>query len=133
MGVHHATQERSTRFVSDVKDAMEKHTSRKIKILRYDNIGEYTSDSFLQLCLNEDKERRFTVRKTSQQNGMAKRMNHTLLEKLQCLLSNAGLVKSFLVEALTYSSYFINKLSSSAISIRLRWRFGLKKLLKIMI
>jgi len=54
---------------------MEKHTGRKIKALRSNNGGKYTSDPFLQLYNDEGIERHFTVRKTLQQNGVAKRMN----------------------------------------------------------
>jgi len=54
---------------------MEKHTGRKIKALRSNNGGKYTSDPFLQLYNDEGIERHFTVRKTLQQNGVAKKMN----------------------------------------------------------
>jgi len=57
----------------------------------------------------------FTVQETLQQNKVAESMNRTLLEKIQCLLSNARLAKSFWVEALTYASHLINMLPSSAI------------------
>jgi len=76
---------------------IELQTGRKIKILRSDNGGEYKSDPFLQLCRDEGIERHFTVRETLQQNGMAERFNHTLLEKIRCLLSNSRLNKSFWV------------------------------------
>jgi len=52
----------------------------KIKVLRSDHGGEYTSDPFLQQCRDEGIERHFTVRDISQQNGMAERMNRTLLQ-----------------------------------------------------
>ena len=64
------------------KKHMEKHTGRKIKVLRSDNDGENTSDQFLQLCHDKGIERHFTVRETPQQNGVAERMNQTVLEKL---------------------------------------------------
>ncbi|KAH9754792.1 Integrase catalytic domain-containing protein [Citrus sinensis] len=38
------------------KKLVETQTSRKIKVLRYDNGGEYTSDPFLQVCQNEEYE-----------------------------------------------------------------------------
>ncbi|KAH9699706.1 hypothetical protein KPL71_024470 [Citrus sinensis] len=44
---------------------------------------------------NEGIKRHFTVRHTPQQNGVAEHMNRTLLEKVRCMLSNAGLDKSF--------------------------------------
>ncbi|KAK4388608.1 Retrovirus-related Pol polyprotein from transposon TNT 1-94 [Sesamum angolense] len=43
-----------------------------------------------------------TVRKTPQQNGVAKRMNKSLTERARCLRLNAGLPKSFWAEALSY-------------------------------
>ena len=78
---------------------MEKSTGRKIKVLRSDNGGEYKSDPFLKLCRGEGIVGHFTVRKTPQQNGVAERMNKTLLEKILCMLSNTGLSKNFSVEA----------------------------------
>ena len=94
---------------------MEKSTGRKIKVFHSDNRGEYTSDPFLQLCGNEGIERYFTVRETLQQNGVAERMNRYMLEKVQCMLSNAGISKSFWAETLAYVCYLINMLPSSTI------------------
>jgi len=76
------------------KKNMEKSTGRKIKVLWSDNGGEHKSDPFLKLCRDESIVRYFTVRKTILQNGIAKRMNRTLLEKVRCMLSNAGLPKN---------------------------------------
>ena len=59
--------------------------------------------------------RHFTVREIPQQNGMTERMNKTMLDKVRCLLSNAGLSKSFCSEALSYTCHLINRLPSSAI------------------
>ena len=42
-------------------------------------------------------------------------MNWTLLEKVRCMLSNIGLGKEFLVEAITYARHIINRLLSAAI------------------
>ena len=87
---------------------MEIQTDRKIKVLRSDNEGEYTYDPFLQVCQNEGIKRHFTVRHTPQQNGVAERMNRTLLENVRCMLSNAGLDKKFWAEAVSYASHLIN-------------------------
>ena len=46
---------------------------------------------------------------------MAKEINCSLLEKVQCLLSNARLDKSFWAEALVYASHLMNCLSSTMI------------------
>ncbi|KAJ8771862.1 hypothetical protein K2173_027039 [Erythroxylum novogranatense] len=63
------------------KKMVEMQTGRKIKTLRSDNGGEYKSDPFLEVCQDEGIVRHFTVRETPQQNGVAERMNRTLLEK----------------------------------------------------
>ena len=68
---------------------------KKINVLRFDNVGEYTSDLFLQLRRDEGIERHFIIRKTPKQNRVTEMMNSTLLEKIWCILSNAGLLKYF--------------------------------------
>jgi len=106
---------RSPGVVCGVKEKHEKITRRKIKILRSDNRGEYTSDHFLQLCRDEGIKRHFTVRETPQQNGMAERMNRTLLEKVCCMLSNTDILKSFWAEVLASACHLVNRLPLSAI------------------
>ncbi|KAH9650145.1 hypothetical protein KPL70_026248 [Citrus sinensis] len=97
------------------KKLVETQTGRKIKVLRSDNGGEYTSNPFLQVCQNEGIKRHLTVRHTPQQNSVAERMNCTLLEKVRCMLSNAGLDKRFWAEAVSYASHLVNRLPSAAI------------------
>ncbi|KAG8495920.1 hypothetical protein CXB51_007502 [Gossypium anomalum] len=102
-------------FVTFVDDYSRK-TGRKVKQLRSDNGTEYKNDPFLQVCQDEGIVRHFTIRDTPQQNGVAERMNRTILEKVQCMLSNAGLGKEFWAEAVTYACHLINRLPSAAIN-----------------
>ena len=97
------------------KTMVENQTGRKIKCIRTDNGGEYKNDHFNKVCENDGIVRHFTVRHTPQQNGVAERMNRTLLEKVRCMLSNAGLGKEFWAEAITYACHLINRLPSAAI------------------
>ena len=94
---------------------MELQTGRKVKTLHSDNGGEYKSDLFLQFCWYHSIRQHFTVRETPQQNGVAERLNHTLLEKVRCMMMQSGLPRSFWAEALVYVSHLINKLSCTAI------------------
>ena len=98
------------------KKMVENQTGRKIKVLRSDNGTEYRNDQFLIFCKKEGISRHFTVRDTPQQNGVAERMNRTLLEKVRCMLSNAGLGKQFWAEAVMYASHLINYLPSAALN-----------------
>nr|GEV36617.1 retrovirus-related Pol polyprotein from transposon TNT 1-94 [Tanacetum cinerariifolium] len=76
---------------------------------------KYKNNLFTKFCEDEGIVRHFTVRHTPQQNRVAERMNQTLLEKVWCMLSNAGLGKEFWAEAVTYACHLINRLPSTAI------------------
>ena len=63
------------------KALIENQTGKKIKRLRTDNGMEFCGNEFDQFCMNEGIVRHRTVRYTPQQNGVAERMNQTLLER----------------------------------------------------
>ncbi|KAG2399616.1 Retrovirus-related Pol polyprotein from transposon TNT 1-94 Protease [Vigna angularis] len=79
----------------EFKAQVELETGKMIKCLRTDNGGEYTDGDFLAFCKQEGIKRQFTVAHTPQQNGVAERMNRTLLERTRAMLKTAGLAKSF--------------------------------------
>ena len=62
------------------KAMVEKSTGRKLKTLRTDNGGEYTSTEFEAYLKTEGVRHELTVPKTPEQNGVAERMNRTLVE-----------------------------------------------------
>jgi len=70
---------------------VENITGRTIKCLRTDNGGEFTSKEFDNYCKEVGIERHKTTVYTPQQNGVAKCMNMTLLERARSMLSNANL------------------------------------------
>ncbi|KAG8498715.1 hypothetical protein CXB51_005041 [Gossypium anomalum] len=88
---------------------------KQIKYLRTDNGLEFCSDEFNRLCKSEGIVRHLTVRHTPQQNGVAERMNRTIMEKVRCMLSNANLPKSFWAEAASTACFLINRSPSVAI------------------
>ena len=96
------------------KKMIETQTGKKIKRFKSENAGEYKSDPFMKYCQNEGIIRHFTVPSTPQQNGVAERMNRTLVEKVRCMLSQSGLSKAFWAEALMYASHIVNRLPASA-------------------
>ena len=98
------------------KKMVENQTGRKIKVLRSDNGTEYRNDQFSYFCKKEGICRHFTVRYTPQQNGVAERMNRILLEKVRCMLFNAGLGKQIWAEVVMYASHLINRLPSAALN-----------------
>ena len=91
------------------KIMIEKQTRKQIKYLRIDNGLEFCSDEFNRLCKSEGIMRHLTVRHTPQQNGVAERMNRTIMEKVRCMLSNANLSKSFWAEIAFTACFLINQ------------------------
>ncbi|KAI4351083.1 hypothetical protein L6164_005468 [Bauhinia variegata] len=75
------------------KAQLELESGKKIKCLRSDNGGEYTSKEFAEFCDQEDIKKQFTTAYTPQQNGVAERMNRTLLKRTRAMLGAAGLEK----------------------------------------
>ena len=47
--------------------------------------------------------------KTSELNGLAKRMNRTIMERVWSMLAHAKLPKTFCTEALSTTTYVINR------------------------
>ncbi|TXG50911.1 hypothetical protein EZV62_023435 [Acer yangbiense] len=63
-------------------------------------------------CKNEGVVRHKTVRKTPQQNGLAERMNKTIVERVRSMLSCANLSVKFWAEATHTAVYLINRTPS---------------------
>lgn len=74
---------------------MENQTEKKIKRLRTNNSLEYCNNKFEEFYKMKGIARYKTVRHTPQQNGLAERMNRTLIEKVRCMLFNANLTSIF--------------------------------------
>lgn len=100
------------------KALIENQTGKKIKRFRTDNGLEFCSGEFNEFCKNEGIVRHRTVRRTPQQNGVAERMNRTLLERARCMRSNAGLGEEFWAEAVNTACYLVNRSPSTAIELK---------------
>ena len=58
------------KYLRNLKSCVENQLGKKIKILRTDNGGEYTSNEFAQYLKNEGIDRHeYTIPKTPEQNG----------------------------------------------------------------
>ena len=91
------------------KVMIERQTEKKVKVLRTDNGGEFCSDAFDDYCRKEGIVRHHTIPYTPQQNGVAERMNRTIISKARCMLSNAHMNKRFWAEAANTACYLINR------------------------
>jgi hypothetical protein len=87
--------------------SVERETEKKIKCIRTDNGGEYIGP-FDAYCKEQGIRHQFTPPKTPQLNGLAERMNRTIMEGVRSLLSHAKLPKHYWGETLMTVVYLIN-------------------------
>ena len=97
------------------KALVEKSTGRKLKALRTDNGGEYTSTEFETYLKKEGVWHELTVPKTPEQNGVAERMNRTLVEITRSMLGYSKLPHKFWAEALSTAIYLRNRSLTKAV------------------
>jgi hypothetical protein len=75
----------------EFKAEIENLTSKKIKTLRIDNGGEYTSKEFVSFFKSAGIRREITIPHNPQQNGVAKRTNRSIEENMKALMNGQGL------------------------------------------
>ena len=97
------------------KVLVEKASGRKIKILRSDNGGEYTSAEFAAYLTKEGVRHELTIPHTPQQNGVAERLNRTLIESVRTMLADSKLPHKFWAEALSTAVYLRNRSPTKAL------------------
>ena len=90
----------------------------KIKILSSDNGTEYVNKRF-KITLNKAGIiYQTTALYTKEQNGNAKRINHTLLNKVRCILLNSNLPQYMWGEALLAVTYLYNRTPHSKLGFK---------------
>ena len=70
----------------EFKALIENLSDKKIKILRSDNGGEYTSKEFDAFCKDVGIKREITTPYNPQQNGVAERKNRTIMEAVKTMI-----------------------------------------------
>ena len=96
-------------------------TGLKIKVLRTDGGGEYVSATFKNFLKQKGIRHEISAPYSPQQNGVAERMNRTLLEAARSMIFNAGLSKAYWSEAA--AAYVRNKVitTSTGVTPYERW------------
>lgn len=97
------------------KALVETQSGSKIKMLRSDGGGEFTSSEFSEFCHQQGIERQITAPYTPQQNGVAERKNRSLVEMARTMIVDQGLPHKFWAEAVYTSVYLQNRLPTKAI------------------
>lgn len=95
------------------KKLVENEHNSKIKCLRSDRGGEFTSRNFNQFCISEGVKRQLTTPYTPHHNGMVERRNRTILNMTRCMLKAMKVPQDFWAEAVRHAVYLLNRLPSN--------------------
>lgn len=88
---------------------------RKVKKIRSDQGGEYSSNELKKFYENEGIIVQYTAAYSPQQNGVAERRNRYLIEMAKTMLLDSNLDKCYWAEAVNRATYLQNILPSSAV------------------
>ena len=91
------------------------HFNVRLSRFRCDNGREYISNDMKNYFEAQGIQYEFTIRYTPQQNGVAERMNRTIIDKARCMLLNSKLSKGFWTEAVLAAVYLINRSPTNAL------------------
>lgn len=88
---------------------------RKICNFRCDNGTEFVNHAMRDLCAEKGITFELTIPGTPENNGVAERLNRSLLEKARCLLLGSSLSKRFWHEAILTATYLLNRCPTRAV------------------
>jgi hypothetical protein len=91
------------------KAVAENLVGRKIKFFHSDNGGEFKSSEFSEFLLEHGISHETSAPYTPQQNGVAERMNQTLIGGTHAMLEYSGMTKGFWAEAMGTAAHIINR------------------------
>lgn len=87
----------------------------KVKVLHSDRGGEYLGKEFALHLKNAGTAQKLTVHDTLQHNGVAERLNRTLVEKVRAMLHDSGLPRFLWGEAISHAVYLKNRTPTKAL------------------
>lgn len=90
-------------------------TACKLRVLRTNRGGEFTSIEFGLYCANEGVARQLTAPYSPQQNGIIKRRNQTVVAKARCMMKAKHMPRKFWGEAVRTGVFILNRPPTKAV------------------
>ncbi|GJX28108.1 putative ribonuclease H-like domain-containing protein [Tanacetum coccineum] len=103
------SKDETSGILKDFIRQIENQLNQKVKTIRCDNGTEFKSRDIIEFYGSKGIKREYSNARTSQQNGVAKRKNMTLIETARTMLANSFLPKTFWAEAVSTAYYVLNK------------------------
>ncbi|GJR77398.1 putative ribonuclease H-like domain-containing protein [Tanacetum coccineum] len=104
-----ATKDKTSEILCNLIIGLEKHLNHNVKIIRCDNGTEFKNYAMSEVSAKKGIQREFSVARTPQQNGVAKRKNKTLIKTARTMLADSLLPIPFWAEAINTACYVLNR------------------------
>nr|GEX46162.1 putative ribonuclease H-like domain-containing protein [Tanacetum cinerariifolium] len=104
-----ATNDETSGILKLLITGIENLVDHKVKVSRCDNGTEFKNKEMNQFCEMKGILRQFSIARTPQQNGVAKRKNRTLIEATRITLANSKLPTTFWAEVINTACYVQNR------------------------
>ncbi|GJX49910.1 putative ribonuclease H-like domain-containing protein [Tanacetum coccineum] len=104
-----ATKDETSGILKSFITRVENLIDQRVKVIRCDNRTEFKNKEMNQFCERKGIKREFSVARTPQQNGVAKRKNRTLIEAARTMLVDSKLPSTFWTEAVNTAYYVQNR------------------------
>ncbi|OWZ19016.1 hypothetical protein PHMEG_0006804 [Phytophthora megakarya] len=115
-----------TAKLAEFKAFYENQWGERLKCLRSDNGTEYVNKRMTAMCSRNGIMHQRTVPYSPQQNGVAERMNRTIMEKARSMLYYKGIPTMLWAEAVGTAVYLINRSTNAAHSDVTPYELGFK-------
>jgi len=91
----------------------------KVKVLRSDNGGKYTSTEFKAYLAGKGIEHQLNISGWSEQNGVVERINGILSECARSIWLQADMSEGFWAETVNHASYLVNRSPSTVVDLQI--------------
>nr|GEV24804.1 retrovirus-related Pol polyprotein from transposon TNT 1-94 [Tanacetum cinerariifolium] len=104
-----ATKDETSSILKTFITGLENQLSLKVKVIRSDNGTEFKNNDLNQFCGIKGIKMEFSIPRTPQKNGIAKRKNMTLIEAAKTMLADSLLPIPFWAEEVNIACYVQNR------------------------
>jgi transposase InsO family protein len=108
-----AQKNQAKKTIEEFVNVLENQMGARVKVFRTDKGGEFWNKDMADFCAQKGIVLQKTNPYSSQENGVAERLNRTLVERARAMLESSGLGKEFWAKAVNTANYVRNQTVSS--------------------
>ncbi|GJT96532.1 putative ribonuclease H-like domain-containing protein [Tanacetum coccineum] len=115
-----ATKDETSGILQNFIRQIENQFNHRVRIIRSDNGTEFKNRDMLEFCGNKRIKQEYSNARTLQQNGVAERMNKTLIEAARTMLCDEGFLVGY---SLNSKAFRVYNLVTKKVEVNLHVKF----------